>query len=82
MTGAGGEGRLRIRYARRKDEWGTLGLSYVPQFGSGGGVWEDASAQAVVTDRGYGWEEVVVTDTVTAGVAGRRFGRVKVTYAE
>ena len=82
MTGAGGEGRLRIRYARRKDEWGTLGLSYVPQFGSGGGVWEDASAQAVVTDRGYGWEEVLVTDTVTAGVAGRRFGRVKVTYAE
>jgi hypothetical protein len=81
MTGAGGEGRLRIRYARRKDEWGTLGLSYVPQFGAGGGVWEDASAQAVVTELWYGWEEVVVTDTVTAGEAGRRFGRVKVTYS-
>jgi hypothetical protein len=82
MTGAGAERRLRIRYARRKDKWGALGLSYVPQFGPGGGVWEDASAQAVVTDLGYGWEEVVVTDTVTAGVAGRRFGRVKVTYGE
>ena len=82
MTGAGGEGRLRIRYGRRKDEWGALGLSYVAQFSAGGGVWVDASAQAVVTDLGYGWEEVVVTDAVAAGVAGRRFGRVKVTYAE
>jgi hypothetical protein len=36
----------------------------------------------VVTDLGGDWEEVVVTDAVTAGAAGRRFGRVRVTYTD
>ena len=81
MTGSGAGSRLRIRYLRHKPT-GSSGLVYVAQFGNGAGAWENATSVPVVTDLGGDWEEVVVTDAVTAVAAGRRFGRVRVTYTD
>jgi hypothetical protein len=81
VTGSGAGSRLRIRYLRHKPT-GSSGLVYVAQFGNGAGAWENATSVPVVTDLGGDWEEVVVTDAVTAGAAGRRFGRVRVTYTD
>ena len=81
VGGSGGGRQLRIRCVRQKPSGGS-GVVYVAQFGNGAGAWENATSVPVVTDLGGDWEEVVVTDAVTAGAAGRRFGRVKVTYTD
>lgn len=68
-------GKLRIEFVRRKAATNP-GITYMPQFCSSFGIWEDFTGAPVsVTSIDPTWERVVVDDP--AAGTGRRFGRVK-----
>ena len=77
-------GTLRIEFLRRKASTNS-GLTYTPQFcdslqATGTGGWANATATPTVTSIDSTWERVFINDTVTG--TARRFGRVKLTYAQ
>ncbi|WP_395737125.1 hypothetical protein [Prosthecobacter sp.] len=76
--------RLSITFLRRKAA-SNSGLTYSAQFcdtllATGTGGWTDATGTPVITSIDDTWELVVIEDTTLN--AARRFGRVKIIYAQ
>ena len=71
---------LSIHYRRRLAP--DSGLTYIPQFANSLDNWTAAANTPAIIDETAEWEELKVTDHETTTTQPKRFGRVRIEYAE
>lgn len=71
---------LSIHYRRRRAPGN--GLTYIPQFANRLDEWTAAANTPAIINETAEWEELKVTDHETTATQPKRFGRVRIEYAE